>query len=125
MSVTKVIEQPQSSISITRSSSRTQSSPKHLDVETPAALTDIHTLGTTSPCHDLVNDLTPTRSYQRSSIQPFDGIVETRPIASAGSMAPAMLRKENTYFLAMCFPLFLAGWNELNSLYFQGFYDYF
>ena len=112
MSATEVVGQPLSPMPIARSSNRNRASAREIDAK-------ISTAPVPFPNPELVDGLTPTRSSQHASMQLFDGIVEMGPIASAGpgaqAMTTAMRRKEQAYFLAMCFPLFLAGWNELSS----------
>jgi hypothetical protein len=44
----------------------------------------------------------------RTAIEPL----ELQDVPQLESMSKAMLNKERMYFIAMCFPLFLAGWNE-------------
>jgi hypothetical protein len=53
-------------------------------------------------------------------LQPLDGIHDTNRVqvvrapgpSSGRGMSKSMKRRERTFFIAACFPLFLAGWNE-------------
>ena len=110
------IPQPPTSTPITHC---IQSKSRDLDVDRSTTSIELPTLRVPSR-RELINELKPTRSSQHTSIPPiqaFDGIADVGMIASAAatSMTPAMRRKEHAYFLAMCIPLFLAGWNELSS----------
>lgn len=130
MSATQVIEQHPSSISLSRNSSRarphTTTKDNDLDLKDSALSTRVPSLRATSTSsrHHLPDDLSRSATAAKNSpagtspqdgtIQPFDGISE--PGASGptgGTMSLAMKRKEQAYFIAMCCPLFLAGWNEL------------
>ncbi|KAF8306101.1 MFS general substrate transporter [Clavulina sp. PMI_390] len=92
-------------------------SPNALSARTPS-------LHSPSAAHPPNADSLPSKSVVdapiENAMQPFDGILEATAVpsiagAGGGGMTPAMRRKESWYFIAMWFPLFLAGWNDASA----------
>lgn len=130
MSTAQIVEQIPAIISLSRNSSYARShiasAPTDSALNPKAAAVSTRRATSTSSQHHLPNDSGRTEVIARSSssgssphnvtVQPFDGISE--PVASGSTVGPlslAMRRKEQLYFIAMCFPLFVGGWNELRT----------
>lgn len=112
-------------MSLSRASSLARASVVHLERDTADSKvsersnhsTRAPSLRAASPTRSLRHDPQKAHDHSRTitqrHLQPFDGVVEPE---AGGPPSPsttkALRRKEQIYFIAMCFPLFLAGWNE-------------